>query len=66
MLSAVRLAAQAVRAEVRHDDAESAGRDLLGLPELDPVDVRVGEEPMQEHDGPPLPDLMVSELDAVG
>ena len=38
----------------------------VGMAELDPVHLRIGEEPVEQDDRPALAHLMLSELDAVG
>ena len=62
----VRLAAFPVGAQVGHDHAEALARDAVGMAELDPVHLRVGEEPVEQDDRPALAHLVIGELDAVG
>ena len=40
--------------------------DLGGVAEADPVGVGVGEQAVEQHDRPPLAQLVPGELDAVG
>ena len=43
-----------------------SARDALGMAEFDPVDLRVGEQPVEQHHRPPLAYFAPGELDAVG
>jgi hypothetical protein len=62
----VRSGARAVGAQVGHDYPKAPRGDLLGMAEADPVGVGVGKEAVEQDDGPPLPQLVPGELDAVG
>ena len=58
----VRLAAFAMRAQVRHDQAEAAACDLGGMAEADPVGAGVGEQAVQQHDRRPLAQFVPGKL----
>src|SRR5438270_6263547 len=63
--SAVRLRALAVRAKIRHDHPKASARDPLGVAELDPVHLRVGEEAVEQDHRGPLPQFMPGEFNPV-
>ena len=66
MLRLVGLGAEAVGAEVWHDHPKPLRRDPLGVAEPDPVDVRVGEEAVEQDHRAPGAKFVECELDAVG
>jgi hypothetical protein len=61
----VRLSGFPVRAKIRHDHPEAVFRDPLGMPELDPVHLRIGEEAVQQDHRLALAQLMIGKLDTV-
>ena len=65
MFCAMGLAAQAMGTKVGHDHAKALGRDACCGSELDPVDVGVGKQAMEQDDGAAAAGFAPRELDAV-
>ena len=61
----VRLGAVAVRAQIRHDDAETRLGNPRGMAIFDPVDRRVGEIAVDQDDRASLPDLAPRQAGAI-
>src|SRR5690606_26340380 len=57
--------AHAVGAQIGQDEAKPLFRQPLGVAELDPVGVRVAEQPMEQHGRPPLAELVPGKTYAV-
>src|SRR5439155_194299 len=57
MFGIMRTATEAVSAQVRHDHPEAGGGNPLGMTELDPVHVGVGEQAVEQDHGSPSADL---------
>ena len=66
MRQIMRLGAQAMRAQVRHDDAVSRIGQRSSMAILDPVRLRFGHKAVNEQQRPPLPGLAPRNLDAIG
>jgi len=48
-----------VRPQIRHDHAKAFTRDPLGMAELDPIHLRIGEQAVQQDDRPALAKFVI-------
>ena len=60
------LAAPSVRAKVGHDHSEAVRGNARRVAELDPVDLGIGEQTVEQNDRPTFAEVMIGELDSVG
>src|SRR3982751_2021474 len=61
----VRPGTVSMRSKVRHDHPKAFHRDPVGMAELDPVHLRIGEEAVQQDDRSALTQFMIRQLDTV-